>query len=565
MKKLISTITALLILTSQPFITASAEENPDLNALASSLGADTDYLSVLNYKQSASTFNHECLKDFLDNCDILELAYAPSDTFGAAALSGCCYGISVLEVLAHNGVISPSDIMPGATCLRDITYSEEVDRLIVDYQAMQGYTITSNYEKYLVGAYDKAGMIGKMLDVAQSCMEKNKYFLITIRSENFSHAVCGIGCAEGSWTFDDVTYDKCVLILDSNAQTPEGDPKGFSEKGCIYINTETNQIHMPGYEDKLTENTVITPIDEDALLNCKGFIEPKTELSEELSEEISSLKRVMCDSTKGTTVNIIGKDGSISGIGDVQFMEWTGKASVIKAEAVEFSMKDEDKDFPNMRYIDTNRWMDVEMMNDYDYIYNGAFRFSDCGVRITNENIVDMRASIQIRMNDGSYSFGPFFWWSFLGDISKDIEAEIMDEGILLQAEDEISMIVSTTYYEPNGVTAPVTFKEAGAGYIKSKNNVLVKASEDGLSYFIDDNDDGAYDTPVEQGDADFDGKLDSTDASAILQIYSDSMTGSESLEDKYYKICDRNEDGIIDSADATEVLEVYAKRMNAK
>jgi len=43
------------------------------------------------------------------------------------AASGHCYGMAVLQVLVHNGIIKPSDIQEGAETIHDIQFNDDVN------------------------------------------------------------------------------------------------------------------------------------------------------------------------------------------------------------------------------------------------------------------------------------------------------------------------------------------------------------------------------------------------------------------------------------------------------
>ena len=59
-------------------------------------------------------------------------------------------------------------------------------------------------------------------------------------------------------------------------------------------------------------------------------------------------------------------------------------------------------------------------------------------------------------------------------------------------------------------------------------------------------------------GDVNDDGKIDSTDASAVLAEYAASQTGGELT--LYIDAADVNDDGLVNSSDASAILEYYAK-----
>lgn len=211
MKKTISSmLAALTLITAIPLSPAKAAENPDLQALASSLGADTDYLNIPN-------FVHDNKERRLLNSSFLSYYYAcnnydaliyPDMYFAESLAGGVCFGISVLEILAHNGVISPSDILDGAEKMNEIQYSEPVDHFVTGYQAMQ------NCYELKYGIYDMAlNCTAKeqaeiLINTARECMDKKRYFYIGCYTAESNHAIVGIGISDGNWEYNGKNYDK---------------------------------------------------------------------------------------------------------------------------------------------------------------------------------------------------------------------------------------------------------------------------------------------------------------------------------------------------------------------
>ena len=142
MKKILSVLTAFTLCTSiSPFYSYADDVNiTDLNSIASSLGADTDYMSIADYHHNYDDISAlmDKYKDYFWNCSVLEASYYPNGVFSKIIQSGSSIGISALEVLSHNKVIKPSDIQPGANTLNEISYNDDVDRIITSYQFLQG-------------------------------------------------------------------------------------------------------------------------------------------------------------------------------------------------------------------------------------------------------------------------------------------------------------------------------------------------------------------------------------------------------------------------------------------
>ncbi len=574
MKKLIALVTSLTLIFSLNAMTARAAEadDPELYSVAYSLGADTEYMNVLNFGQDEEhQITIETYNRYINNCSIIEAAYSPVLTFSSIIQSGACLGISILEMLSHNGIISPSDIQEDAEKMSDISYSEEIAGIIMNYQAIQGYTAFDNYEKYLLSALSYDEQVSRLIETAQKCMEENRYFLITARADNLSHAFCGIGITEGSWTFNDIDYDKCILTLDSNVQSNEGNPKGFSNKNCIYINSHTKQTYIPSYDTGTEHEIIFAAIDDEELLNYKGIIKP----SESVSDEVTRVKHISCRS-QNDEIYAVSENGGKSTLNESIFRDSGGNVYLDTANTYHLDMKNDSGSFGNfieLRYIDTDRWIDVELQPDdtLENGYNGTIAVNRDCINVLNKNDETLEISSQIRMNEGTYNFSPYYSWSFRSFVSDDITIQVRDDGILLESSGRIK-----TNVFPKGYTLDEDghFKlfnlqldplyinpEKNSIFLDTDSNVLLKLDDNKFRYFIDDNNDDIYDTEIQKGDIDCSGNINAVDASEILNIYSRlSSTPEKSSNNVDYSLADFNSDDKIDAADASSVLAEYAK-----
>ena len=573
MKKIVSFLTAFILTFSAcPAVAHSAEaDDPELYSVAYSLGADTEYMNVLNFAQDEEhQITMETYNRYINNCSVIEAAYSPVSTFSSIIQSGACLGISILEVLAHNGVISPSDIQQGAENMTDISYSEETAGIIMNYQAIQGYTEFDNYEKYLLSSLSYDEQVSKLIETAQKCMKENRYFLITACADNLSHAFCGIGITDGSWTFNDIEYDKCILTLDSNIRGSDGNPRGFSNKCCIYINSQTKQTYIPSYDTGTEHEIIFAAIDDDELLNYKGIIKP----SESVSDEVTRVKHISCHSGN-EEIYAISENSEKLPLNESIFRDSGGNVYLDTADRYCLEMNN-DKGIANwieLRYIDTDRWIDVELQPDdtLENGYNGTISVNRDCINVLNKNDETLEISSQIRMNEGTYNFSPYFAWSFRSFVSDDITIQVRDDGILLESSGRIK-----TNVFPEGYTLDEDghFKffnlhldylyidpEKCSIFIDTDSNVLLKLYDNKFRYFIDDNSDDIYDTEIQKGDIDCSGNINAVDASEILNIYSRLSSAPEKSPNNVdYSLADFNSDDKIDAADASSVLAEYAK-----
>ncbi|MBR3900849.1 MAG: hypothetical protein IKJ60_04785 [Ruminococcus sp.] len=611
MRKLLSLLASLAMLTTMsPFYTEGTTDNyVDLNTLADNLGADTDYLSVVNYEHGLDRPDPaDVYFDYLSKCTLLEGAYYPRSFYCTAVMAGSDMGISLLEILSHNGVISPSDIQQGAESLSEITLNEEIDKVITAYQATQCYTEFNNYKEYLVASQTYEQQVESLISTAERCMKNDRYFLITIHGYKMNHAVCGIGIAEGEWEWNGKSYDKCILALDSNNADSKGNAVGFREESCIYINSKTKESCIPAYDLDMADEPAYAVIDDDSMLNFKGAINPSVKISED-KDDITHFDFLY---TKYTSVYSV-RNGIKTPIAKPAYGGLNGPIAVTDVDYIHIEMEREYNRFLNFRYINTDRWIDVELedtINRTHAEFYGTVDISDDMINIVNEGDSPIHSHLQIRMNEGTYNFSPYFLWYVNGDVNKDFAMEVVENGILLKSSGKIEMSVmpqrfitsldGELQYDEFGVITDfasvgnsptdndilVTLDNeqkvvfyvdenndgnyaaemrkvdltGGSPYhIISDNNVLVTVNEEHkLVCYIDDNNDGIYDSPVQKGDANYDGVINASDASAVLAQYAKLSTSSENIGSDTHTM-DFDSSGIVDATDASMILAHYS------
>lgn len=573
MKKMISVLSALTIaLTAIPTCAyAKQSDDPELYELAYSLGADKDYLSIINYAHNEERpLNKECYADFLSKCSVIEAAYASEMKFNAISSAGLCAGISIIEVLSHNGVISPSDIKDGAASLSEITYDETVDKYITNYQAAQAYTELELYDQYLLNNLSYEEKIDRLIATAEKCMKEKRYFYIAFRKSNeFAHALCGIGVTDGSWTFNEKSYDKCVLVLDSNAKNKDKEPIGFTNEICIYINSETKESYVPFYDRLFNDDVEVSfvAIDDDSILNNKGPINHSEKIDTDISG-ISMINYSVLDKADTTVYSILKNkaDGSVT----EKDME---SKHCIKADSIKIVIENGMRGARNYRYINTDRWIDIELYNQEEgnrdengkkIWFNCDCEVSDKKLILNNYNKAPLAFDTIIRLNDGSYNFAPYYNWMIKGEVNNSMTIEVDDRGLLFKGDDLNGLAIVPHYYvlDDNGSVAEmnVIFSD-DYDYIEllAANNVLLSIDEDkNFVYYIDDNGDDVYDTRVQKGDINCDGFIDAVDASKVLSAYAKLSTLVNSSVD--YSLGDINNDGLVDAVDASAILAKYAE-----
>lgn len=576
MKKILSVLTSFaLCVSASPLYSYADNVNiTDLNSVASSLGADTDYLSIADYYHNYDDIPALMDKytDYFWNCSVLEASYYPNGVFSNIMKSGSSIGISALEVLSHNKVIKPSDIQTGANTLNEVSYNDDVDKIITSYQFLQGYTEFDNYINFMKTNLSYNDQITRLIETAETNMKNNRYFFISVSdSKKFSNAVCGIGITDGVWEWNGEKYDKCILTLDSKENA-----NGFNEKSCIYINSETKRCYIPFHEIGTDNNLSFAVVDDDTLLNYKGAINP----SKTINADITDIKHVSYDTTSNTKLYAVNS-GNKTLFDETSSDEEAERIKFIKADSVHIDMNDEGKQCPHFRYINSNRWINIEFQNNNDLMtekfHNANIDISDNKVRIKcNKDKID-DIDLQIRMNEGTYNYSPFFWWNInLFDFADEITVEVRDDGMLLKNNGHIKANITPYCYllDENGhfkfnssysniSTGRVNSQEERA-VIETDNNVLISVKNQEIVCYIDKNGDDVYDDIVEKGDVNCDGSIDASDASLILAKYASDSSKSEYIG-VGNNLGDYNGDGVINSSDASAVLAYYADISSGK
>ena len=152
--------------------------------------------------------------------------------------NGSCFGMALTVVLAKNGLLDIPALLPDADAPGDASPDEAVQSLINYYHAVQ---YTRRYQ--LQDIFDTSShKFYRMIQLAENVKNGASPFIITYKTENFSHAVVGYGIEYGNWTFCDKDYGGRILIWDPNySVTP-------LETCHLYFDTETYEYCIPQYD-----------------------------------------------------------------------------------------------------------------------------------------------------------------------------------------------------------------------------------------------------------------------------------------------------------------------------
>ncbi|MDE5763343.1 MAG: hypothetical protein K2I00_00010 [Ruminococcus sp.] len=354
MKKVISTLAAAMMITSSlsalcgnaAYENYTEEESAKIDADLESYEAEiVDYAEKMGYStdrfyfadggghivhknsennESGNDESDACWQEYHKNSTNIEAAVVDFDYYANHVSARRCLGMSIVSILAHNGIISPSDIQEGKENLIDIEADISVEGIRNDpviqkvsaYQARQ-MSIDFNLDMYYHFAnYDKEKEISHLLDTARKASEQGKWWLISYDHLDYFHSVAGIGLIEKEFTIGDKTYDNCILTVDSNCVMDDSETgqmittDKYNTYSCIFVNSETSDVLMPNYFllSNLDENFHIYALDDYDFMNYHSGINP----SDSYKTDVSSLNRVEVRGfgTKSYSIDAVRADGS---------------------------------------------------------------------------------------------------------------------------------------------------------------------------------------------------------------------------------------------------------------
>lgn len=547
-----------------------ATENPDLYALASSLGADDDYFNFPNY--TTTEMSDEAI-EMLDKCGEGTLENKQGEKIlPAIGPGGVCYGYSTIQILTHNGIISPSDIQEGAETLHEIMFDEKVNDAICYYHCTQVHVQTEVIREYYTNHNDAEACVD-LIYQGEKAMESGKYFQISFLTPNGVHAVVGIGIAEGNWVYNDKTYDKCILTLDSNAVRKENQhiAHGFTDKGCIYINSEEGSFYIPAYEaSSENENTdIFSIIDDMDLLNHFGMFNPSESINEEYYDiqEISILNN-------NSEINITTE---YNGVSETYHAEIDSPLDGMDNYTENLGMRYYYKKADNLMFETINSTINASTTVDMGDQENIQHILVKGNVKVSmNETTISLEP---VNEEAGSYSMNmvqqaigkPFYYVNFginkTDTFKGKVAMTLCDDGVLFTTDNGFagycSMITEAFDFDnSDDITSMFDFA------ITSVDDFFLKYISDTEPpvIMIDLDDDGVFESEVQKGDVNCDGKITASDAANVLSAYSADQvdgTGIALAGQNHYinkNIADYNGDGSMTVVDASLILADYAQ-----
>jgi hypothetical protein len=579
MKKLISILSAVTILSSFSFSYVQAVDFSSSNLLysnsekkeselthtledvAKQFGSETDYFTFVNkaYMATADMSNlsyREFLKHSSNAEFFAEPEYMlPKENFFDTIYSGHCFGISVLEILNHNGYIKPSDLQDGAKFLTDVKFEGKARDILSYYQVAQNYTMFDLYMRWYFRTYSQKEKVEKLLETAEKSTKDGKYFLIIEEEKSesdktFTHAVAGIGVTDGDWEINGEHYNKCILTFDSNAIRadclPEFVPWGFVEDASIFVNTDNYRTYIPADECGTDNELNFFTLDDETLMNYFGLINP----TENVKTDVSGINKIAVLSSGDYSIYADDFSGETFDVINSSYKKkYEKELKSYYAKGKNFTVNNLGTDFA-VNISDVNRTFKVKSSN------NAKSAYADKNSIKVISNGSEMDYDITKIENNPVL---PYYFYEFKGETNSDITVSTGNDGIILSGKNGVRCSYDFTKPEYDNYGILVTdFEQKFSAGITSSVSVMLKYENGRFIPYIDNDKDDIFEYKVKQGDANCDGVIDAVDASVVLSGYASVATQHPSYCNDY--LGDFNNDGSVNAIDASEILAFYAE-----
>lgn len=208
-----------------------------------------DYFGTGSYSSKISGTYQKVLADNLTDLEyeaIFKGYYDSTNEWNAPwieeAWDGSCYGMSSLLLLSNRKLFPYSKYKSGATCLHDLPApinNTNISSLVNYYQMLQVKSVIQQQYRSVPNRTNKEN-ITELL----SLLDRYSTVLVGYKKQYWGgHAVIAYDYSYGSWTWNGVTYDGCINIIDPNSSIR------YEEKCNIYFNSRTYSWVIPQYPE----------------------------------------------------------------------------------------------------------------------------------------------------------------------------------------------------------------------------------------------------------------------------------------------------------------------------
>ena len=240
-----------------------------------------------NFTNSNMYFGMEGSKTYISTKDKYNLLKSLSNTervrivkYLNSAWQGSCYGMSITEILAKMGIFNVNSWNSSANSLNELPMLDPEENsaeesLINYYQVLQVTDLIQQEISNTITNYKDEEVVSNLLNMVSEVENGGSPVLVCYSGNGFAHAVVAYGIEDTYKLFNNVRYDKKILIMDSNFGN------NYEDEACIYVNTKSNRWCIPHSEYNLNSDDASTRIilatNDLELMNSKGYFKTPDE------------------------------------------------------------------------------------------------------------------------------------------------------------------------------------------------------------------------------------------------------------------------------------------------
>lgn len=372
---------------------------------------------------------------------------------------GHCFGMAISTILSKMNIFDVSEYSD-ADNLRDCEKTDRITSLLCYYQMVQsfpsfvydsqnfifkGYNVSADRksyvrkpeEEYTQGVIDQLNTIADKADQVKS---GGSPVLLSFYCEGLGgHAVVAYATETGSWKYSGKTYNKRVLIYDSN--TANGFWKIFNniwdEDYCLYFNDGTAEWTIPAYSNVNSDNPgayLKRACNDLEILNTHNY---KDGLYNYIAELRCQNETALRMESSGKQHVIMGTTGEVTG--DDTLVVY-GDDNILTDEnntgTLHVVLPNEDADYNLSTLSGEEETLDYYISDDD--LYMSVEADAAMGTWFNCDSKISLKGNtgeFEITIADDTIPSGDFNTYTITGENEGDITVEITEDGAVISGD----------------------------------------------------------------------------------------------------------------------------------
>jgi hypothetical protein len=397
--------------------------------------------------------------------------------------NGYCYGMALTAALAKVNRLYLTALQDGVDNIHEID-KENAESIIVYHQLTQLFNPYLNAKKSFsaLSATERLAQIKELADAVDS---GGSPFILSFAGDDrggWGHAVTAYSYEPGSFKKSGKSYNARILIYDNNH-------KSWDEDYCLYFNEGTEEWVIPAYDGKSTANTLIAAFNDINLMDVKNFDTAKRNIDSIFRAKLN-LGQALNIQTDSETYLIHADTRLNSGIGVQTYYDLTDDSNTISGSRP-LNIKFENTERPYTIVPEDNA-DSIDLSVLYENVFLAAksdraktIKFDPKG----KTSLLNHSGNFRFVLS-GNEGYHPLPWYDIeiSADGNGDISVSTAQNGYILKGGSINDLrVIGKNDSETKALTD-----------ISRARDVLIGEDNGEIALFIDNDDDGVYETKIE-------------------------------------------------------------------